>query len=422
MSDFVPIKLKTLPVDITLECEIYFRKTGDSDEKEMALLCENQTLSQERIDRFKRAIFPEAKVYIDRQCVITHLFENGHFIGYSPNEVEDIKNGESPWKKKRANIPPSAPKIIAKPKSAPPPLKTESNADFHKEKFKKQSFEQVVKEYDETKSVTEGMLNTVAETGKIDKEQGSQIAQNVQTQIDKTDVSMIIQTINRIRTADEYMHTHCLNVAFLNGLMGKWLKFDPVRQNEIVEVGLFHDIGKLEIDQAILHKAGKLTKEEFELIKSHPVLSMEVLIKSGIRNKAILEGVVQHHERVNGTGYPKGLDTKEICEYARITAISDVYDAMVTKRNHKDSHSPFTILHEFAQGGYSELDIKYVNTFVDCMVEELKGKEIIMSDGREAVVLLVSPRRLLYPIVEIEGKVVMTNEELYCVRMKEVLD
>jgi HD-GYP domain-containing protein (c-di-GMP phosphodiesterase class II) len=125
---------------------------------------------------------------------------------------------------------------------------------------------------------------------------------------------------------------------------------------------------------------------------------------------------------VNGTGYPKGLDTKEICEYARITAISDVYDAMVTKRNHKDSHSPFTILHEFAQGGYSELDIKYVNTFVDCMVEELKGKEIIMSDGREAVVLLVSPRRLLYPIVEIEGKVVMTNEELYCVRMKEVLD
>jgi HD-GYP domain-containing protein (c-di-GMP phosphodiesterase class II) len=95
---------------------------------------------------------------------------------------------------------------------------------------------------------------------------------------------------------------------------------------------------------------------------------------------------------------------------------------MVTNRYHDDAHSPFEILDAFAKGGYSELDIRYVNVFINCMVDELQGKEIVMSDGSEGVVLLVDPRRLLYPIVEIDGRVVSTDETLYCVRMKNVLE
>jgi len=414
-ADFVPVKLRTLPIDTLLECEVYFRKPGDEQEK-LSLLCENQTITKELIERLKRAIFPETHIYIDRKCVIELLFDKGHFLELSEKDVEAIRNGESPWMKRREAMD----VVTIPPKKTEPVVKAHSNAEEYKQKFRAQEFAEVVKKYDEVKNVTEGMLASAAETGMIDTTQGAQIVKNVQEQVDKTDVSMIIQTINRIRTADEYLHTHCLNVAFLNGLMGKWLKFNAVRQNEVVESGLFHDIGKLEIDSALLQKSEGLTKEEFDELKKHPILSLEMLVKSGVRNKAILEGVAQHHERVNATGYPKGLASKEICEYARITAISDTYDAMVTKRIFAESHSPFVILNEFAQGGYSELDIKYVNIFIDCMVEELKGKEIVMSDGRTATVLLVSPRQLLYPIVEIDGKVVMTNEELYCTRMKEV--
>jgi len=426
-ADFVPIKLRTLPLDTHLECEVYFRKAGESGENKDGLskLCENQVVTRELIDRLKRAIFPETKVYIDRKYVVNKLFAKGFLLEFSEQDVEAIVNGESPWEKKRKEMSvASLPLKSGAPNTAPAPKKEESktNAQFHKEKFNKPKYAEVVKEYNEVKAVTEGMLNSAAETGVVDTKQGAEIVKNVQEQVDKTDVSMIIQTINKIRTADEYLHTHCLNVAFLNGLMGRWLKFDPVRQNEVVEVGLFHDIGKLELNPDVLHKTEGLSPEDYDTLKKHPILSLEMLIKSGVRNKAILEGVVQHHERVNSTGYPKGLAAKDICDYARITAISDTYDAMVTKRIFKDSHSPFIILNEFAQGGYSELDIKYINIFIDCMVEELKGKEIIMSDGREAVVLLVSPRQLLYPIVEIDGKVVMTNEELYCTRMKEVLN
>jgi HD-GYP domain-containing protein (c-di-GMP phosphodiesterase class II) len=415
--DYVPVKLKELPNGLVLKSGLYSLKSGETG-GEYSLLCENQIVTQTLINRLKRAVFPDTKVYIDRRYVIT-LFDKGYSLGFKEEIIKAIRNDESPWKKERA-LPPMGAARADSPNKLNPAFNPASNAKFFREKFKPRKFAEVVKHYDETKVVTEGMLSEVAETGKVDTEQGKAITSDIQDQLNNTDVSLIVQAINRIRSADEYLHTHCLNVAYLNGLMGRWLNFDKVRQNEVVETGLFHDIGKLKLSPEILHKADKLTEEETIEMQRHPVLSLEILMKSGVRNKAVLEGVLQHHERVNGTGYPKGLRAKAIGEYARITAISDTYDAMVTQRIHSDSHSPFVILHEFEQGGYSELDLKYINVFIECMVEELKGKEIIMNDGREAVVMLVSPRQLLYPIVEIDGTVVMTNERLYCVRMKNV--
>jgi HD-GYP domain-containing protein (c-di-GMP phosphodiesterase class II) len=281
-------------------------------------------------------------------------------------------------------------------------------------------FAEVVKRYERSNAAANDLLDSIFATGKVDKKQGDIVVKDIQTQLEKTDASSIIHAINRVRMEDKYLHTHCLNVAFLNGLMGKWLRFGPIQQNDIVETGLLHDIGKLEIDQAILDKPTRLTKEEFEEIKKHPIKSLEVLVNSGMKNQAILDGVVQHHEKVNGTGYPYGLGEKEICEYARITSISDIYDAMVAKRVYKEARSPFEILHEFGKGAYSELDIKYVRTFIDCMIEELKGKIMIMNDGREATVLLVNERKLLYPIVEVDGETIMTNDNIRVANMKEV--
>jgi len=432
--DCVPVKLRTLPLDLHLECGVYSKKPDISAdaEPEYSLLCENKTITQELVDRLKRTIFPESKVYIPRKYVVEKLFDKGIFLEFNEDDVKAIRALENPWeaKKKPAvdlaaaekKVTAPAPALEVKPiQSSAKILKDNDRAKIVQNKIKAQKFREVMKVYDRTKEITESMLSSAAETGKIDKEQSAEITKDIQNQIDKTDVSLIIRTINQIRTVDEYLHTHCLNVAYLNGLIGKWLDYDKVRQNEVVETGLFHDLGKLGIPPEIIHKVDDLSPEELVEMKRHPVLSLEMLMKSGVRNKAVLEGVIQHHERVNGTGYPKGLVAGDICEYARITAISDTYDAMVTKRVHADSHSPFVILNEFEKGGYSELDIKYVNVFISCMVEELKGKEIVMNDGREAIVLLVNPSRLLYPIVDIDGEVLMTNDDFYCVRMKNIL-
>jgi HD-GYP domain-containing protein (c-di-GMP phosphodiesterase class II) len=423
--DFVPIKLAELPLDTHLKCEVFSKNGGDND-NEYSMLCEDKTLTQEFVARLKRTIFPSAEVYIDRPCVVSLLFDKGHSVGFSPDEIEAIRKNENPWEKKKpwppiTDLSGAAPAVKSKSATPAEPPAIESNASFHKKKFDVSKFVATIEKYNHTKEVTRDMIEAVAKTNKVDVEQSMVIATDIQTQLDTTDAALIIQAINQIRGEDEYLHSHSLNVAYLNGLVGRWLGYDPVSLSELVEVGLLHDIGKLAIDPEILHKPSKLTDIEFHEIKKHPILSMEMMMKSGVRKKSVLDGVFQHHEKVNGQGYPNGIDSKKICEYARVTSISDVYDAMVTKRVYKDAHSPFTILNEFAKEGYSALDVKYVNIFIGCMIEELRGKEVIMNDGSEATVLLINPRKLLYPIVEINGEVVTTSDDVYCVRMKDVL-
>lgn len=419
--DFVPIKLRVLPIDLYLACKIYSRKPGDSDnpEEEFSLLCENQTMTEKLLDRLKRSIFPDTKIYIERKYVIESLFDKGHFLEFKQEEVEAIRRHENPWEKKEtvSKIPKSKPKAKKEVHFDASDVSKSVQSIQQAEKFK-----EVIHEYNLLKTESKEMLDTAVKTGKINKEKGAQVTRDIQAQIKTSDTALVIRAINQIRSVDEYLHTHCMNVAILNGLMGKWLNYDETRQSELVETGLFHDLGKVKIAEEIIHKPDPLNPEELQEMKRHPVLSMEMLMKSGVRNKAVLEGIIQHHERVNGTGYPKGLPARDICEYARITAISDTYDAMVTKRVFADSHSPFEILSEFQQGSFSELDFNYINTFIDCMVEELKGKEIIMNDDREAKVVFVDPRHLRYPMVEVDGEVVKTDDNFYCVRMKNILE
>ena len=402
--DYVPVKLQDLPLGLQLDCKAYFR----NQEGEMVLLCENQKMTEDLMRRFERVIYPEQNVYISRQYV-KGFFEKEIFLGFDKEQAESIKNNENPWEEER--------KFSYIPKE---PIAQPNKSIYAAPVPKGRSYEEVIKYYEETKNQAETLMKNVSANGTVDKESSRSLVEDIKVQIDTTDASLIIQSINRIRTADEYLHTHSLNVAFLNGLMGKWMKLDQAKQDELVQIGLLHDIGKLSINPEILNKPARLTPEEFVEIKRHPVLSLEMLIKSGVRNKTILEGTIQHHEKVNGTGYPYGLTSSKISDFAKITSISDIYDAMVTKRVYKDPHSPFAILKEFSLEGYSELDINYVKIFIDCMIEELKGKQIVMSDGSIGTVILVNPRHLLYPIVEIDGKVVTTNEQLYCTRMHNV--
>jgi HD-GYP domain-containing protein (c-di-GMP phosphodiesterase class II) len=404
--DFIPVEVQQLPVGIHLSCEIYYKtaKSGKA-EPEYVLLTKNRTLTQELIDRFKRLIFPEYVIYIPVQYLIDELFGKGYFFGYNQSEVEYIREN----KKLKPREAPNAQLLDgALEKRAATGISTEES-----EKFK----EALVK-YNGTKDTVRGLVTHSFETGKVDEKQSKEVSEDIQNQISTVDPSLILESVNRIRSEDEYLYTHCMHVAYLNGLIGKWLGLDEESQKELVETGLLHDIGKLRVDPEILNKPARLTAEEFEKIKEHPDFSLDMLMNSGITSKTMLDGIVQHHEKVNGTGYPHGLRTQDISMFAKVTAISDIYDAMVTRRVYKEPHSPFVILSQLERDGQSELDFHYVEVFVNCMVEELKGKEMVMNDGSVSKVLLVDPRDLLHPIVEVNGEVIKTNDDLYCVRMK----
>ncbi|MCL2019698.1 MAG: HD-GYP domain-containing protein [Oscillospiraceae bacterium] len=378
--DYLPVNISNIPVGLSLDCKVYVEKGG-----EYSFLCENVIVTDSLLERFRVATHPYDSVFITSNYLKKFL-ENGVDLGWTVDELESPKS---------VSTPPPSPKT---PLPSP-------------------EFEKVKKQYEEAKSESERIIKNIAETKKVNVPESNDFVHQIGQKLETNDITMIIQSINGIRRVDEYLHTHSLNVAFLNGLMAKWLNYDRQKQDELIKAGLLHDIGKLLIPHHILNKPGRLTNDEFETVKKHSVYSFEMLVNSGIRDKFLLLGVAQHHEKLNGSGYPHGLKEKDISEFARVTAISDIYDAMVAKRVYKNAQSPFIILANFAKEGYSMLDIKLVKLFIDHMIYELKGKYTLLSNGSIAKVIMINERNLIYPLVEVEGEIIATSPELHCVSM-----
>ncbi len=295
------------------------------------------------------------------------------------------------------------------------------SADYYYELLKNgvpKSLQQVAFEqsvgYDTAKKETDGMLYYLKTTGVVSAEMAQNLSENLSQKISTLDAATIIQCINGKNNIDEYLCTHSTNVALLNGLMGKWLGLPPVEVDLLITAGLLHDVGKSEIPPEILDAPRKLTEEEFETMKMHSIYSYELLVKNPKIDPLVVTAARSHHEKMNGKGYPDGLSGDLIPLFARITAISDVYDAMVSSRCYKSAQSPFNVLHELSIGRFSDLDYNLIARFLEMMPSELVGKTVFMSDGTVAVVQHVDPKKWKYPIVVRDDEVVRTDDELYC--------
>ena len=266
-----------------------------------------------------------------------------------------------------------------------------------------------------------GVMEIVQREQRIPLDTITSLQSDISDKIEVTDTALLIECINNIRQPDDYLNAHAANVAMLNGMMGTWLKLPRDEITALIRTGLLHDMGKLSVSSEILNKPGPLTKEEFEEMKKHPVFSHEMAKISGETDTRILDGILFHHEKLNGTGYPRGLVINEIPLFSKITAVSDVYDAMVARRSYKDRHSPFEILEEFAVHKFSNLDINIVNTFLDNLPAALIGKDTLLSDGRAAKIVYINPQNFSYPVVDLDGDLIFTDDKLGCVAMLNFL-
>ena len=157
------------------------------------------------------------------------------------------------------------------------------------------------------------------------------------------------QSLLKIAVHEYYTYTHSVNVAAVGTLFAKSIGFKNEDLRELCSGILLHDVGKTRISTDILNKKGKLTKEEFDEIKKHPELGIEVLDEADIEFKEERIITIQHHENDDGTGYPHGLKKDEIHLSGKIARIIDVYDALTTKRTYADAVRPFAALVEMKE-------------------------------------------------------------------------
>lgn len=200
-----------------------------------------------------------------------------------------------------------------------------------------------------------------------------------------------------MRSFDDYTYRHSVNVAVLSTVIAMGMEYGREDLIDLCVSAVFHDLGKMLIDKDILNKPGKLNPQEFEIMKQHPQLSYDMLAEKWNIPARVRMGALCHHENEDGSGYPKGLTGEKIHPFAKIIHVTDVYDALSSKRPYKEACS-FSEALEYLMGGCGTMfDKKVVEAFLNYVPVYPKGSMVELSDGREALVVENYPRNLLRP-------------------------
>ena len=212
------------------------------------------------------------------------------------------------------------------------------------------------------------------------------------------DNAAIAVDINALKTSDEYTFKHSVDVATMSMIIAKKQGLSQEDIYNIGIAGLLHDMGKSKIPLEILNKPARLTDEEFGIMKQHAILGYQILKEKNEFPASISLAVLQHHEKMNGKGYPLGVTAEKISPYAKILSVVDVYDALVTERPYKKSLSQRTAV-EMIMAMTDDLDINAMKTFLSSVILYPVDTTIKLSNGEYAKVVKNHPTAVLRPTV-----------------------
>jgi HD-GYP domain-containing protein (c-di-GMP phosphodiesterase class II) len=203
----------------------------------------------------------------------------------------------------------------------------------------------------------------------------------------------------RIKNSDEYTAEHCLRVAIYSIAMGREL---GLRQDELEHLGMcgmLHDVGKIKVPSAILNKPGALTPHELRVMQSHASEGRKLLMSNQQVTAAAVDVAFSHHERLDGRGYPRGLDAPRIPHFAKIVAVVDAYDAINSDRPYSKGKSSLEALRILFEASGSQFDEELVKIFVRRIGIYPPGEIVEMNNGEVGIIIACSPLSKLKPKV-----------------------
>lgn len=209
-----------------------------------------------------------------------------------------------------------------------------------------------------------------------------------------------LKCVSALRNKDAYLLEHSVNVAFLLITFGQYLNLDKDLLRQMAVGGILHDIGKVQIEESVLHKPGKLTEKEFEHIKLHQTFAIDVMNKAFGMSQISKDVCLMHHEKLDGSGYPNGLKGDELPLHGRMSCIVDIFDALTAKRCYKDSMSPAAAFKVLLRLTPFHLDEALVYQFIRCVGVYPVGSLVELSDGRVGIVWHAKGRDTLNPILK----------------------
>lgn len=284
-------------------------------------------------------------------------------------------------------------KIVVKSTSS---VTSASAADLEKNNFKKE-LNIARKVHSRTKAYIDSALEDVRLGQAVNTDEAKEVVIQVANSITRSSHAMVWLT--NLKNRDEYTSIHCMNVCIMAVSFGRSIGMSKP-ELEVIGLGaLLHDLGKMRVPLEILNKPGKLTEEEFEIMKTHPMEGYTMLEKQANLPLEVLDIVKHHHERRNGKGYPSKLKGDEINNMTRMVAIVDVYDAITSDRCYHDAITPYDALKNMYEWVNEDFDKSIIEQFIKCLGIYPIGCVVELNLGHIGIVVTASEKTKLRPIV-----------------------
>jgi len=256
---------------------------------------------------------------------------------------------------------------------------------------------------------TKGLIETIKKDGDLDL---GRIKDNVEKALpDMIRNNDVLMRLNQLKATDDYTFGHSLRVSILAAMLGKWLGYSDEEILELAETGLLFDMGKMRIPEYLLQKPGKVTPEEFELLKKHAQFGYSILLSTRGVSSNIKYATLHHHERMDGSGYPLRLRENQIHDFAKIIMVCDVFDALITDRPYSKAISPIMAAEYLLWSSGKLFDPKVCYVFIKNLAEFYIGKEVKLTSGETGMIVFIEDNYPTRPIVKVGNKFVNLIKE-----------
>lgn len=262
---------------------------------------------------------------------------------------------------------------------------------------KEKSIKEIKQSFDELSLNVEELFNNINNGGKWELQEVRDFTERIQKELKSTNA--IIKSIVFYGSGNDAIYKHSVNVAVLSSILGKWIGLSDIEIKLLTYAGVLHDFGKTKIDKSILDKVGPLAWNEIEEIKKHSIIGYNFTKTIPYISKEVCSGVLMHHERLDGSGYPLGIKEDKIHIFARIIAIADIFDAVNSDRVYKKGTDPFTALQILHNESLGKLDYKFCKIFIDNIINYYTGEEVLLNTNKVCKIIQINVNDLCHPLL-----------------------
>lgn len=209
----------------------------------------------------------------------------------------------------------------------------------------------------------------------------------------------VFDMLHCMREYDDSTFVHALNTALICHVFGHWINLEESDLNILTLSGLLHDIGKIRVSDTIMKKTEQLSSAERTLVQAHTIYGYEILKNQDIDERIKLTALM-HHERCDGTGYPKAYRASQITDFAKIVGMVSEYDSLTSSRPYRKAACPFDVIKQFELEGLQKFETRYILTFLERISNAFINHTVLLNNGKKAEIIMINKQFLSKPTVK----------------------